>query len=481
MSESWYLRVSLKRAADYFCESRVSNPLVMEMMTLRHCALKRLKSGMRPVPLMVSLFIHGATGTPQDWQYIVQHIDRTRFQPWFFYYPTGLRIESMAYLLLWKLSNLQAKFQFERIYFTAHSMGGLVARSFIVNFGPNFPYVDLFISLATPWGGDPMAELGVKQSPVVIPSWIDMQPEGDFVKSLYRKKFPDSVGFYLFYGFRGNRNPFRSNNDGTITLSSLLDARPQAEADKSYAFDEDHASILTSEKVVSQYNAVLKVFDEKDGTALKQPGGYIKVNFSCAYEAEGPKPRKILVLQRKGNNEEEFVTYLDDADNGKIVGPFQCGEYAAGLAMMAAKTEKEFAAVSIEPNKIKELNFVFQPEGVIHGYLTTALNPDDKFTGRPDHRYRTSDTNINIQSIVLQGNGVHRRLEPIKGPEIERLAPVLFGRLDYCYNNHFCFYGLPAGEYTVSINADGYQPIENRYAVMPGKPEYYRATELTPE
>ena len=27
------------------------------------------------------LFIHGATGTPQDWQYIVQHIDRTRFQP----------------------------------------------------------------------------------------------------------------------------------------------------------------------------------------------------------------------------------------------------------------------------------------------------------------------------------------------------------------------------------------------------------------
>ena len=42
-------------------------------------------------------------------------------------------------------------------------MGGLVARSFIVNYGPQFPYVKLFISLATPWGGDRMAEYGVKQ------------------------------------------------------------------------------------------------------------------------------------------------------------------------------------------------------------------------------------------------------------------------------------------------------------------------------
>ena len=34
------------------------------------------------------------------------------------------------------------------------------------------PYIKLFISLATPWGGDRMAEYGVKQSPAVIPSWI---------------------------------------------------------------------------------------------------------------------------------------------------------------------------------------------------------------------------------------------------------------------------------------------------------------------
>ncbi len=129
------------------------------------------------------LFIHGAGGTPKSWKYFADNMDRTRFQPWFFYYPTGVRIQSMSHLLLWKLVNLQTKYQFNKIYITAHSMGGLLAKSFIVNNGLTFPYVKLFISLATPWGGDRMAEYGVRQSPAVIPSWIDMQPEGDFIES----------------------------------------------------------------------------------------------------------------------------------------------------------------------------------------------------------------------------------------------------------------------------------------------------------
>ena len=33
------------------------------------------------------LFVHGVTGTPRDWKFLVDGIDRSRFQPWFFYYP----------------------------------------------------------------------------------------------------------------------------------------------------------------------------------------------------------------------------------------------------------------------------------------------------------------------------------------------------------------------------------------------------------
>src|SRR5262249_25329644 len=36
------------------------------------------------------LFVHGAGGTPQDWRYFIEHLDRERFQPWVYYYPSGL-------------------------------------------------------------------------------------------------------------------------------------------------------------------------------------------------------------------------------------------------------------------------------------------------------------------------------------------------------------------------------------------------------
>lgn len=413
------------------------------------------------------LFIHGATGTPKGWQYFIDNIDRSRFQPWFFYYATGLRIDSMAYLLLWKLSNLQAKYQFNKIYFTAHSMGGLVARSFIVNYFSQFPYVKFFVSLATPWGGDHMAEHGVKQSPVVIPSWHDMQPEGDFIESLYRKKMPESVNFYMFYGYRGNRNPFRSNNDGTITLTSLLDDRPQSEAGMSYAFNEDHASIIFSEKVVDQYNALLNTFYEKDNTSLSHSGGYLKIHFSYDYDFKGVKPRLSLILHRNGEKDDETVTFFNNGDNGKIIGPFPAGDYVASMVTMAAKTTKKYIPVSIESNKIKELKFLFKPDGVIHGCVAAALQPEDKFIGRPDNRYRSIDADIHIQSITLKGNGIQRAPKPIRGPEINGFMPFVL-RNDGCYNNCFGFFGLPAGDYDLFIKAEGYESVEKKYRVMPG-------------
>jgi len=429
------------------------------------------------------LFIHGATGTPKGWKYFVKHIDRTRFQPWFFYYPTGARIDSMSYLLLWKLVNLQTKYKFSKIYITAHSMGGLVARSFIINYGQQFPYVKLFISLATPWGGDRMAEYGVQQSPVVIPSWRDMQPEGDFIKSLYRKKMPKSISFYMFCGYKGDRNPFESNNDGTIALSSLFDYRPQSEAKMNYSFNEDHASIVFSKEVLSQYNTILDKFDEKQSASLHRSGGYIKVHFAYNYELDGVRPQSRFVLRPVGKKNAETITYLSDDDNGKIFGPYPSGKYYASLLTAAGKSIAKYVPVSIESNKTKALNFVLIPDGVIHGWVTTSLKPEDKFVGRPDVVYRSADNKINIQSITLTGNGILRILQPIMGEDVNYwdLFDLFISRSDFCYDKFFYFFGLPAGDYNILIKAKGYKPIEKKYSVIPGIPKDFRATELTPD
>jgi uncharacterized alpha/beta hydrolase family protein len=253
------------------------------------------------------LFIHDATGTPRGWKYFVDHIDRTRFQPWFFYYPSGARIQSMSYLLFWKLHNLQIKYRFSKMYITAHSMGGLVTKSFINDYGKYCPYVKLFVSLATPWGGDRMAEYGVKQSPGVIPCWIDMQPESGFLKSLYNTKMPEGITFYMFYGYKGNRNIFQSNNDGTITLASLLNRKLQSEAQKIFAFNEDHESIALSKEVMSQYNMLVNDFDEKNGISSKRVGGYLRLRLSKVNLSEVASPQPILVLRSTDEKHEDTI------------------------------------------------------------------------------------------------------------------------------------------------------------------------------
>ena len=136
-------------------------------------------------------------------------------------------------------------------------MGGLVARSFIMDFGNRFPFVRLFLSIATPWGGDKLAEYGVQHSPLVVPCWQDLQPDGNFLNSLYRRHLPGAIDFYLFFGHKGDRNPFRSNNDRIISLASLLDPRSQSDAKMVVGFNEDHDSILCSKEVLLKYNAII--------------------------------------------------------------------------------------------------------------------------------------------------------------------------------------------------------------------------------
>ena len=72
------------------------------------------------------LYIHGAGGSPRDFNYLVKKINRDVYQPWFFYYPSGMKIEKISDILYKKIEVLQNKYNFKVLYLTAHSMGGLV-------------------------------------------------------------------------------------------------------------------------------------------------------------------------------------------------------------------------------------------------------------------------------------------------------------------------------------------------------------------
>ncbi len=412
------------------------------------------------------LFIHGATGTPKGWKYFVDNIDRTRFQPWFFYYPSGARIQGMSQLLLWKLENLKSKYNFEQLYITAHSMGGLVARSFIMDSSARFPYVKLFVSLATPWGGDGMAEYGVEQSPAVVPCWIDMQPESAFIQSLYRTKMPETISFYMFFGHQGSRNPFRSNNDETIAFSSLLDRRAQSEAKMNYAFNEDHESIIYSKAVLDQYNAIINSFSHPSG-------GYLKIHFSYNHHFAGERPEPTLILQPIGKKRAEMEIRLSANDNGRILGPFPAGDYLASFGAFTA-IGKGYVPVTIENNETNELKYVLTPDNIIYGTLISALQSKDWAAGMPYQE------NFTIQAITLKGTGIHRKLRLLEGEDVN-ILDYLIPRADCYYKGNFFFFGLPPGEFDLVIRVQGYKPFAKKCFVKAGIQLDPMLIELTPE
>ena len=206
------------------------------------------------------LFVHGATGTPAGWQDMADSLDKSRYQSWFYYYPSGIRLDVAAEILQRLIQILHDKNHFDRLYITAHSMGGLVSRAAILanrNHAGSAP-INLFVSLSTPWGGVRMAQKGAEKAPTAIPSWHDVAPDSEFIRKIYSQSLLTDVPFHLFFSHKGNCSLFMENNDGTVELDSELDYRAQADAVRIYGFNEDHGSILSSQETIERYREVLK-------------------------------------------------------------------------------------------------------------------------------------------------------------------------------------------------------------------------------
>lgn len=219
------------------------------------------------------LFIYGSGGTPLDWQEFLSSIDRDRYQPWLFYYPSGVRLAKSTRLLGEVLKYFTKEYGIKRIYIIAHSIGGLIARSYMVNniSQRQANLVKLFISISTPWKGHPAAATGVRNSPVVIPAWLDIQPNSEFLASLFHINLGSRLNYYLLFSFDNEESAFALDNDGAVTLRSELDFRAQSEAKKVYGFDDSHRKILHDDAVIGLVNEILwQVTAEADRLA-KQP------------------------------------------------------------------------------------------------------------------------------------------------------------------------------------------------------------------
>jgi hypothetical protein len=130
--------------------------------------------------------------------------------------------------------------------------------------------------------------------------------------------------------------------------------------------------------------------------------------------------------------------------------------------------------VTVENNETSELKYVLTPDNVICGTLISALQSKDWAAGMPYQE------NFTIQSITLKGAGIHRKIRPLAGDDVD-MYEYIISRADCYYRGNFFFFGLPAGEFELIIRAQGYQPFVKKCFVKTRKQLDPMLVELTPE
>lgn len=411
------------------------------------------------------LFVHGVGGSPQDWRYFFDHLDRKRYQAWFFYYPSGAALDSVSYLLYWKLINLQRQHHFERIVLTAHSMGGLVVRNFLSDHGAQLPAETTFVSLSTPWGGDAMADQGVAYSPAVVPSWNDMQANGRFIRTLYRRPLPGKIDYYLFFGHAGRYSLLRSaNTDGAITLASELRPEAQAEARMIHGFDEDHTSILRSPQVFARYAAVLEAATSSGGTGAA-PGGHVRVALHYGGAGALVPAEPLLVLTPADATQGRIVVPILAGDRGRRLGPFAPGVYDVAVISHGFSALPARRTVTIAAGQVPDLDIELSPVGTLFGYIGADARPGEN----PAGSFRAPHPDIHVDAITLTGDRARRTLVPDRSRTELSIDSHLAGR-DDAARAMFSFAGLPDGDYELAITAQGYLPYRAMHTVIAGQP-----------
>ena len=201
------------------------------------------------------VFVHGVGGTPRDFSGMIESIDHSKFQAWVFYYPSALRLADLGNYLFQSLQLKLANLEVQRFMLVAHSMGGLVSTEALQQAAEAqaLDHLALFVTIASPLGGMPSAQMGVDWSPTVMPCWYDLAPGSPFLGKLYRAD-TSAVPYDLIFAYERDGWGGESS-DGTVPLHSQLRNEAQDRARDVHGVNSDHVGVLSHADTLEWINA----------------------------------------------------------------------------------------------------------------------------------------------------------------------------------------------------------------------------------
>jgi pimeloyl-ACP methyl ester carboxylesterase len=209
---------------------------------------------------MPVVFVHGLAGTPRDFAALIEGLDAGRFQAWLYYYPSGMRLATVAAHLAQTVQRLRTRYDFPTVALVAHSVGGLVTRDFVLQRGETAREhgVSMFVSIASPWDGDQTAGMGTR-APAAVWAWRDLVPGSDFLTGLFyrdspgaRRRLPPDLAYHLVFAFLPTES-----GDGRVTLASQLRPEAQEDATHLHGITESHTGVLRDRRTSRLLNRLL--------------------------------------------------------------------------------------------------------------------------------------------------------------------------------------------------------------------------------